>query len=977
MMTRTSERGAHRQSRSRPTIESEYFRRRDFEYAQPLYDLGFLLEVAALAAGSEVPKYRTFSLWRAGLSMDGYGTVIDRWLDGRLSDADVDYVPSSRIRQYLSQVRDTGSLSELQAYSEERYRRALRLRSIRGLGPSKIAFTLSTASLEEDWFNELAIDLALDGSRIADLYAADNIGPWQPAHVVPPLLRLLHSIESAAPTLDLRWHIHGILDAFVPITESIKVCVDAPLMSLEQPLTAALNADKLFNRVSPRVEDSIRHQLGWTFTLHSSCPEAVIHDTVSGLALRLDPLSSPLDTSIKSDLHLHTTWSDGNAAVEAMAHAVVGSGLEFFAVTDHSRSSKVQGGLTPPLWLRQSSAFAIAQPACPVLHGIEVDILRNGSLDLPYSLLEAADLVVASVHSSWKTDPRQNTDRLLRAIESGHIDVLAHPTSALIGKPGVPDYVRPAADVYWAEVFETCARWRVAVELNCFPSRLDLPLSLLQDAANAGCAISLGSDSHSRSHLIHLRYGGAALRRVKAEMVMNHLSAKELRSWIAASRRARHGLSRRRSEIIQTSLHFDGDLARDLPPILARTAPPVAVPIGSKVVGIDLTAGDKPTGIAVLTGTVVSTCSVRSDEEILQLVAEEKPLVVSIDSPLGLPGGGETIRRSAGIVRVAEHDLASIGIPAYPALIDSMEKLTLRGIQLRRELEARGTRVIESYPGAAQDILCLPRKQKGLELLRQGLSRLGLSGPGLLTRSHDEMDAITAAIVGRFHEAGKFEPMGIPSEAQLIVPKASPLTFDAAPVVCLAGKTGAGKSVVARYLSVFYGFTWIKTRDIIQELLMEDIRQPKDLRWLKRDIDEVNISGKDLRDFGAIVLNQLKQEPLRNRVTANVNRALTPVVVDSIRDLTDVDHKALGHRPYAIWFVDCSDATIRKRLSRRLKFGQKRLATASPVDKTADQIKAHVNVVLSNDSSLEELRWHIDDVLFSQLTLEASRTIDA
>jgi hypothetical protein len=137
-----------------PSLGRDYFRPRDFEYAQPLYDLGFLLEIAALAAGSEVPKYRTFSLWRAALSLDGYGTTIDRWLDGQLADSDIDYVPSSRIRQYLVSVRETGSLTELQSYSEERYRRALRLRAVRGLGPSKIAFTLSTASVEEDWFNE-------------------------------------------------------------------------------------------------------------------------------------------------------------------------------------------------------------------------------------------------------------------------------------------------------------------------------------------------------------------------------------------------------------------------------------------------------------------------------------------------------------------------------------------------------------------------------------------------------------------------------------------------------------------------------------------------------------------------------------------------------------------------------------------------------------------------------------------------------
>src|SRR5262249_10491112 len=145
-------------------------------------------------------------------------------------------------------------------------------------------------------------------------------------------------------------------------------------------------------------------------------------------------------------------------------------------------------------------------------------------------------------------------------------------------------------------------------------------------------------------------------------------------------------------------------------------------------------------------------------------------------------------------------------------------------------------RVIESYPGAAQDILCLPRKQKGLELLRDGLRRLGLDGSGLETRSHDEMDAITAAVVARYYECKLFEPMGIEAEAQLIIPKVSPLLFECPPVLCLAGKTGAGKSVVARYLSIFYGFTWVRTRNVIRDLLIEDSSRPKAHRLFNRTV---------------------------------------------------------------------------------------------------------------------------------------------
>src|SRR5271163_4401578 len=98
---------------------------------------------------------------------------------------------------------------------------------------------------------------------------------------------------------------------------------------------------------------------------------------------------------------MHTSWSDGSASLATMASAAASAGLQYIAITDHSRSSKLQGGLTPLQWVRQASAFSSEVPACPVLHGIEVDILKNGDLDLPGALLEAADIVVASVHSNW------------------------------------------------------------------------------------------------------------------------------------------------------------------------------------------------------------------------------------------------------------------------------------------------------------------------------------------------------------------------------------------------------------------------------------------------------------------------------------------------------------------------------------------------------------------------------------------------
>jgi len=949
----------------------DYFRIRDFEYVQPLYDLAFLLEVDALAKGTEIPKYRTFSLWRAGYSLDGYGTTIDRWLDGTGRDEDLDYVPSSRIRQYLTNIGRSGTIPELRVYRSERFDRCLRLRSVRGLGPTKIASTVSLRSLSEDWFRQDTTNLASNRDRITELYKGSNVGPWQTAHIVPPLLRFLHTAQEFHEG-NLSWELSGITDPFEPVTAPLSVAVNTAWDSVAAAIGKALKRERHFRRDSQQSNDGIRikHQMGWSFLLKSSA-EFGAYKGISELAESLDPLASGFHSDVVSDLHLHTAWSDGSASVNTMAVAIVASGLKHFAVTDHSRTAKLQGGLTPLLWLRQANALTLAAPVCPVLHGIEVDILKDGTLDLPISLLAAADLVVASVHSNWTDDIGANTDRLVRAIESGCIDILAHPTSAIVGKPGVPDYLRVPARVNWEEVFEKCSSWRVALEMNCFPSRLDLPLHLLRKAIDAGCAISIGSDAHARSHLLNLRFGAAALQQLDPPVVLNRLQYDQLKQWIAESRSRRRSLTKSTSIFVQGELQFETVLDSQKRLLTARIQPPQNIPAGSRVIGIDLTAGDKATGVAVLNGCSVETCSLFSDEEILAYVRKHKPKIVSIDSPLGLPGGGESIDPKAGIMRVAEHDLASVGIPAYPSLIDSMENLTLRGIRLRKAIESfrRAPRVIESYPGAAQDILCIPRKQKSLGLLREGLRRLGLNGNGLETRSHDEMDAITSAIVGRYFEVGLFEPMGIPSEAQLIVPKVPPMVFESNPVICLAGKTGAGKSVVARYLSVFYGFAWVRTRNVIRDLLIEDIAAPSGKRLFDGQVDPQNISEGDLRAFGAMVLDVYKQVPLRRRLTRTIKQVDSPIVVDSIRDVVDVDCDSLGKRPVVTWFVDCNDSIIQHRLVTRSKSGDKKIKTGSPVDHTALSIRQEADSTVPNNDSLEDLRWRVDDTLFRALSL--------
>jgi len=196
------------------------------------------------------------------------------------------------------------------------------------------------------------------------------------------------------------------------------------------------------------------------------------------------------------------------------------------------------------------------------------------------------------------------------------------------------------------------------------------------------------------------------------------------------------------------------------------------------VVGVDLSSSEeKNTGVCVLDGNKAVLLEVKSDREILSIVERCNPFLVSIDSPLSLPQGRCCVHdyckcRIYGIVRECERILKKRGINVYPCLIKSMQKLTERGIALATQLRAKGFKVIESYPGAAQDVLGLPRKQDSLEELTKNLVNLGIDIISFNGEypSHDEIDALTSALVGYFYLADSYEKVGIEEEGYIILP---------------------------------------------------------------------------------------------------------------------------------------------------------------------------------------------------------------
>jgi predicted nuclease with RNAse H fold len=166
--------------------------------------------------------------------------------------------------------------------------------------------------------------------------------------------------------------------------------------------------------------------------------------------------------------------------------------------------------------------------------------------------------------------------------------------------------------------------------------------------------------------------------------------------------------------------------------------------------------------------------TLRTDEELIAETIRAKPDLVSIDSPLSLPEGWKPNekRQDVPIYRKCELALKRMCISVFWCMLPTMQCLTNRGMRLAAQFRAEGLQVIESYPGAAQDILNIPRKGTSLEELKQGLGRAGVTGPYLCEHvSHDEVDAITSALVGLFYTADEFIALGNPSEDYLIVPR--------------------------------------------------------------------------------------------------------------------------------------------------------------------------------------------------------------
>ncbi len=192
------------------------------------------------------------------------------------------------------------------------------------------------------------------------------------------------------------------------------------------------------------------------------------------------------------------------------------------------------------------------------------------------------------------------------------------------------------------------------------------------------------------------------------------------------------------------------------------------------VVGIDLAGSPKrDTGFCIMDSDMRCSASVlHTDSEIMERTMDAKPEVVSIDAPLFLPKGRKSLEtRGPPHFRECDKELLRMHIRFFPISLGPMRMLTQRGMDLRSQLEKRGLEVIESFPGAIQDLLQMPRKQAGLEKLAKALENYGIDfGEPAKELGGDELDAVTSALVGLLYVKGEYRPIGDPEEGLMILP---------------------------------------------------------------------------------------------------------------------------------------------------------------------------------------------------------------
>ena len=279
-------------------------------------------------------------------------------------------------------------------------------------------------------------------------------------------------------------------------------------------------------RVAGETEESVFEAVGMAWM------PAVLRENRGEVEAALDGSLPELVTleNIRGDLHMHSTWSDGKASIEEMARACQDRRYKYLAISDHSPALAMVGGITPERAVDQWEEIARIQEGLDgitIFKSLEVDILRDGSLDMTDEVLETLDLVVISVHSLMDMDRVVMTDRVITAMQHPQVDILAHPTGRLLTR-------REPFEIEMEEVLQAARDLDVAVEINANPNRLDLSDVHAHRAKELGVKVCINTDAHSVQGLDHMSYGVDQARRawLNTGDVLNTMTLNGVKKWL-------------------------------------------------------------------------------------------------------------------------------------------------------------------------------------------------------------------------------------------------------------------------------------------------------------------------------------------------------------------------------------------------------------------------------------------------------------
>ncbi len=231
----------------------------------------------------------------------------------------------------------------------------------------------------------------------------------------------------------------------------------------------------------------------------------------------------------KGLLHFHTTYSDGKNTLEEMLREAKKEGFLFASVCDHSRSAFYANGLSEDRVLQQKQEVMelASQTGLRIFHGIESDILQDGSLDYSQEVLSNFDFIVASVHSGFQAEQNEMTKRIIKAVENPNTDLLGHPTGRLL-------LSRDPYKVDMIKIIEACAANKVALEINANPHRLDLDWRMIYYAREKGCLFAINPDAHSAGDISYIKYGVIIGRKggLQCKEVINYFDVNEFENFL-------------------------------------------------------------------------------------------------------------------------------------------------------------------------------------------------------------------------------------------------------------------------------------------------------------------------------------------------------------------------------------------------------------------------------------------------------------